>query len=82
MRNELHANQHKLTEMILQSATNKNHISEALTQWENQHAEALERYDNMINELGAMRNLDFPAISVAVSEVRRLATITSQAQQS
>lgn len=81
MRNDLHANQHKLTEMILQSATNKNHISVALTQWENQHAEALERYDNMINELGAMRNLDFPAISVAVSEVRRLASITSQDQQ-
>ena len=82
MRNELHANQHKLTEMILQSVTDKSHISEALVQWEDQHTEALERYDNMINELSAMRNLDFPAISVAVSEVRRLASITSQAHLS
>jgi hypothetical protein len=28
-----------------------------------------------------MRNLDFPATSVAVSEVRRLASITLQTQQ-
>jgi NAD-specific glutamate dehydrogenase len=68
--------------MILQSVTDKSHISEALVQWEDQHTEALERYDNMINELSAMRNLDFPAISVAVSEVRRLASITSQAHLS
>jgi glutamate dehydrogenase len=81
MRNELHANQHNLTEMILQSVTNKSHITKALAQWEEQHAEALERYDNMVNELSAMRNLDFPATSVAVSEVRRLASITFQTQQ-
>jgi glutamate dehydrogenase len=81
MRNELHANQHNLTEMILQSVTNKRHITKALAQWEEHHAEALERYDNMVNELSAMRNLDFPATSVAVSEVRRLASITFQTQQ-
>lgn len=81
-RNELHVNQHILTEMILQSVTDKRHVTEALTQWEEHQAEALQRYDNMINELSAMRNLDFPSISVAVSEVRRLASITFQAQQS
>lgn len=81
MRNELHVNQHNLTEMILQSVTNKRHIAKALAQWEERHAEALERYDNMVNELSAMRNLDFPATSVAVSEVRRLASITFQNQQ-
>jgi glutamate dehydrogenase len=85
MRNELHVNQHNLTEMILQSVTqsvtNKRHITQALEQWEERHAEALERYDHMVNELSAMINLDFPATSVAVSEVRRLASITLQAQQ-
>jgi hypothetical protein len=35
----------------------------------------------MVNELSAMRTLDFPATSVAVSEVRRLAAITFQSQQ-
>jgi glutamate dehydrogenase len=82
MRNELHVNQHNLTEMILQSVTNKGNVTEALTYWEEHHAEALERYDNMVNELSAVRNLDFPATSVAVSEVRRLASITFQTQQS
>ncbi len=81
MRNELHINQHNLTEMILQSATDKCHITQALTQWEERHSEALERYDNMVNELTAMRSLDFPSTSVAVSEVRRLASITVQTQQ-
>ena len=81
MRNELHVNQHNLTEMILQSVTNKRHTGKALALWEENHAEALERYDHMVNELSAMRNLDFPSISVAVSEVRRLASITHQAQQ-
>ena len=81
MRNELHVNQHNLTEMILQSVTDKRHTEKALATWEEQHSEALERYDHMVNELSAMRNLDFPATSVAVSEVRRLASITFQAQQ-
>jgi NAD-specific glutamate dehydrogenase len=81
MRNELHINQHNLTEMILQSVTDKRHITQALAQWEELHAEALERYDNMVNELSAMRSLDFPSTSVAVSEVRRLASITFQTQQ-
>jgi glutamate dehydrogenase len=81
MRTELHTNQHNLTEMILQSVTNKRHITKALAQWEERHAEALDRYDNMVNELSAMRTLDFPATSVAVSEVRRLAAITFQSQQ-
>jgi hypothetical protein len=35
----------------------------------------------MVNELSAMRSLDFPSTSVAVSEVRRLAAITFQSQQ-
>jgi glutamate dehydrogenase len=81
MRNELHINQHNLTEMILQSVTDKCHITQALAQWEERHSEALERYDNMVNELTAMRSLDFPSTSVAVSEVRRLASITFQIQQ-
>jgi hypothetical protein len=32
----------------------------------------------MINELNAMQTVDFPAMSVAVSEVRRLVSLSQQ----
>ncbi len=76
MRNDLHANQRNLTELILHSVDNKRHTTKALNVWEENHADALERYDYMINELSAKPNPDFSATSVAVSEVRRLVTIT------
>ena len=72
MRNDLHANQRNLTEMVLQSITNKRHTNKAMQLWEEHHHEALDRYDNIVKELSALRTRDFPAISVAVSEVRRL----------
>ncbi|MCZ6797475.1 MAG: NAD-glutamate dehydrogenase, partial [Gammaproteobacteria bacterium] len=75
MRNDLHANQRNLTEMVLHSIDNKRHTTKALNQWEQHHREALERYDHIVNELNAMRTLDFSAISVAVSEVRRLVNL-------
>jgi glutamate dehydrogenase len=75
MRNDLHANQRNLTEMVLHSIDNKRHTTKALNQWEHHHSEALERYDHIVNELNAMRTLDFSAISVAVSEVRRLVNL-------
>ena len=78
MRNDLHANQRNLTELVLQAVTNKRHTTKALQLWEQNHRDALERYDHIINELGALRTLDFPAISVAVSEVRRLVANTQQ----
>ena len=76
MRNDLHANQRNLTEMVLHSIDNKRHTTKALNQWERHHREALERYDHIVNELNAMRTLDFSAISVAVSEVRRLVSLS------
>jgi glutamate dehydrogenase len=72
LRNDLHANQHNLTELVLQIVDNKRHTNKALTIWEEQNTEALERYDSILNEFSAMRSCDFPTISVAVSEVRRL----------
>jgi len=78
MRNDLHANQRNLAELVLHSVDNKRHTTKALNLWEKNHAEALERYDHMINELNARQNLDFPATSVAVSEVRRLVSVTQQ----
>ena len=72
LRNDLHANQHNLTELILQTVENKRHTGKAMAIWEEQNAVALERYDSMLNEFGAMRTVDFPTISVAVAEVRRL----------
>ena len=78
MRNDLHANQRNLTEMVLLGVTNKRHTTKAMQLWEHNHREALERYDHIIHELGALRTLDFPAISVAVSEVRRLVANTQQ----
>ena len=78
MRNDLHANQRNLTEMVLQSIDNKRHTTKALHLWEEQQAEALERYDHMVNELNALQSIDFPAMSVAVSEVRRLVALTQQ----
>ncbi len=80
MRNDLHANQHNLTEIVLQSITNKRHTTKALQLWEEHHHEALERYDHIVKELNALRTLDFPAISVAVSEIRRLVANSQQAQ--
>lgn len=79
MRNDLHANQRNLTEMVLHSVNNKRHTTKALHLWEEHLAEALERYDHMINELSALQDIDFPAMSVAVSEVRRLVSLTQQA---
>ena len=76
MRNDLHANQRNLTELILHSVDNKRHTTKALKMWEKNHAEALERYDHMISELSARQNVDFSATSVAVSEVRRLVAVT------
>ena len=76
MRNDLHANQRNLTELVLQSVTNKRHTNKAIHLWEEHHREALQRYDMVIKELNALRTLDFPTISVAVSEVRRLVALT------
>ncbi|MCP3686790.1 MAG: NAD-glutamate dehydrogenase [Gammaproteobacteria bacterium] len=78
LRNDLHANQRNLSEIVLQAVTNKRHTTKALQLWEEQHAEALGRYDFVIKELNALRMLDFPTISVAVSEVRRLVTLAQQ----
>ena len=72
LRNELHANQHSLTELVLQIVDNKRHTNKAMAIWEEQNGDALERYDSILNEFSAMRTCDFPTISVAVSEVRRL----------
>jgi len=80
MRNDLHANQRNLTEMVLHSVSNKRHTIKALHLWEANQAEALERYDHMVNELNALQTIDFPAISVAVSEVRRLVSLTQKAR--
>ena len=72
LRNDLHANQRNLTELVLQTVENKRHTSRAMAIWEEQNAVALQRYDGILNEFSAMRSCDFPTISVAVSEVRRL----------
>jgi glutamate dehydrogenase len=72
LRNDLHANQHNLTKLVLQTVENKRHTGKAMAIWEEQNTAALERYDSMLNEFGAMRTVDFPTISVAVAEVRRL----------
>ena len=72
LRNDLHANQHNLTELVLQTVDNKRQTGKALALWEQQNAVALERYDSTLNEFSAMRSCDFQTISVAVSEVRRL----------
>jgi len=78
LRNDLHANQHNLTEIVLQIVDNKRHTNKALTIWEQHHSEALLRYDSMLNEFSAMRTCDFPTISVAVSEVRRLVQLSKR----
>ena len=82
MRNDLHANQRNLTEMVLHSIDNKRHTTKALNMWEEHQAEALERYDHMVNELNALQTIDFPAMSVAVSEVRRLVSLTQRQRYS
>ena len=78
LRNDLHANQRNLTELILSAADNKRHTNKALSAWQSHYAEALERYDAIIKEFSAMRNCDFPTISVAVSEVRRLVQLAKR----
>ena len=78
LRNDLHANQHNLTEIVLQIVDNKRHTNKALAIWEEHLAEALQRYDSMLNEFSAMRSCDFPTISVAVSEVRRLVQLSKR----
>ncbi|MDH3762444.1 MAG: NAD-glutamate dehydrogenase [Gammaproteobacteria bacterium] len=78
LRNDLHANQHNLTELVLQIVDNKRHTNKAMSIWEQQHQEALQRYDSILNEFSAMRTCDFPTISVAVSEVRRLVQLSKR----
>ncbi len=75
MRNSLHRNQRKLTEVILQSVNNKRHTTKALNQWIDKYSYAIHRYEKILNELQALRKLDFTMASVAVSEVRRLLTL-------
>ena len=76
MRNELHRYQRDLTEMILQTVKNKRHTTKALKQWMDKYDYAIRRYDQIINELQALRKLDFTMTSVAVFEVRRLMTLS------
>jgi glutamate dehydrogenase len=42
LRNDLHANQHNLTEIVLQIVDNKRHTNKAMAIWEQQHQEALQ----------------------------------------
>ena len=72
MRNDLHANQRNLTELLLQTNGQHHDPAKAVAHWEQEQADALLRYDRIIKELSAMQNMDFPTISVAVAEVRRL----------
>jgi len=76
LRNDLHANQRNLTELVMQTVNNKRHTTKALALWEKHNADALERYDHIINELNAVPLVDFPTITVAVSEVRRLVNLS------
>ena len=78
LRNDLHANQHNLTELVLQIVDNKRHTTKAMAVWEEHHKDALQRYDSILNEFTAMRSCDFPTISVAVSEVRRLVQLSKR----
>ncbi len=78
LRNDLHANQHNLTEIVLQIVDNKRHTNKAMSIWEKHNPEALQRYDSILNEFSAMRTCDFPTISVAVSEVRRLVQLSKR----
>ena len=75
LRNDLHVNQRNLTELVLQEVDNKDQAGKAITTWEQRQPEALLRYDRILKEFSAMRNCDFPTISVAVSEVRRLVAL-------
>ncbi|MBC8211355.1 MAG: NAD-glutamate dehydrogenase [Gammaproteobacteria bacterium] len=77
MRNELHAVQRQLTELILQSVSNKRHTTKALKQWMEKYSYAIRRYDQLISELQASRKLDFTMASVGVFEVRRLLNLSA-----
>ena len=81
LRNDLHANQHNLTEIVLQIVDNKRHTGKAMALWEEQQRNGLARYDGILNEFSAMRRVDFSTISVAVSEVRRLVQLSKRAQE-
>ncbi len=72
MRNELHRYQRQLTELILKSVRNKRHTTKAMKQWMEQYDYAIQRYDQILSELQALRKLDYTMASVGVFEVRRL----------
>jgi len=80
LRNDLHANQHNLTELVMQTIENKRHTNKAMAIWEEQHSNDLKRYDGMLREFRSMPTCDFPTISVAVSEVRRLVQLAKRHQ--
>ena len=75
LRNDLHANQRNLTELVLQSIDSIKDASKALKLWEKRNVEALERYDQIINEITALQTRDFATISILVNEVRRLVQV-------
>jgi len=77
MRNTLHRYQRDLTKAILQGVPNKRHTTKALKNWMQQYDYAIQRYDQILAELQALRKLDFTMASVAVFEVRRLLAMTA-----
>ncbi len=81
LRNDLHANQHNLTELVMQCVDNRRHTNKAMSIWEEQHITDLRRYDSILREFRSMRTCDFPTISVAVSEVRRLVQLAKRQQE-
>ncbi len=81
LRNDLHANQHNLTELVMQCVDNRRHTNKAMSIWEDQHVTDLRRYDSILREFRSMRTCDFPTISVAVSEVRRLVQLAKRQQE-
>ena len=82
MRNDLHVNQRNLAELVLHVTDQGTNPAKAMDLWENLHTDALTRYDHILNELSAMRNKDFPTISVAVAEVRRLVQMGKRTKDS
>jgi glutamate dehydrogenase len=77
MRNELHRYQQQLTDLMLRSVSNKRHTTKAMKLWLDKYDYAIRRYDKILSELQALRKLDFTMTSVAVSEVRRLLSLTT-----
>jgi len=75
MRENLYSLQGRLTRQLLDGAGRRRSPESAFAAWKDSRAERLGHVREIVGEMRAMGSMDFPTLSVAVQEVRRLSQV-------